>query len=86
VSHATTPVRIPTPVTVDDARLARERWFLLALLMSSVAINYIDRGNLSVAATRIAAEFNIKGRQRGSSAFVFLLDLRHVSDRRRLAD
>lgn len=60
MSHAPTPVRIPTPVTVDNARVVRERWFLLALLVSSVAINYIDRGNLSVAATRIAAEFNIR--------------------------
>lgn len=29
---------------------ARSRWFILALLVLSVSINYIDRGNLSIAA------------------------------------
>ncbi len=46
-------------IPADEARRVRERWFLLAMLVASVAINYIDRGNLSVAATRIADEFHI---------------------------
>src|SRR5580658_6444130 len=34
----------------------RGQWIVLALLVVSVTINYIDRGNLSIAASRLASE------------------------------
>jgi ACS family D-galactonate transporter-like MFS transporter len=38
---------------------ARGQWILLALLVVSVTINYIDRGNLSIAASRLSSELAI---------------------------
>jgi MFS family permease len=38
---------------------ARGQWILLSLLVVSVTINYIDRGNLSIAASRIAGELQL---------------------------
>jgi MFS family permease len=38
---------------------ARGQWILLALLVVSVTINYIDRGNLSIAASRLSTELAI---------------------------
>jgi len=37
----------------------RGQWILLALLVLSVTINYIDRGNLSIAASRLSTELQI---------------------------
>lgn len=37
----------------------RGQWILLALLVISVTINYIDRGNLSIAASRLSAELQL---------------------------
>lgn len=37
----------------------RSQWILLALLVVSVTINYIDRGNLSIAASRLASELSL---------------------------
>jgi MFS family permease len=37
----------------------RGQWILLALLVLSVTINYIDRGNLSIAASRISSELQL---------------------------
>lgn len=37
----------------------RGQWILLTLLVISVTINYIDRGNLSIAAPRLASELRI---------------------------
>jgi len=51
------------------------RWVLLALLVASICINYVDRGNLSVAAATPAfrADLNIDSRDLGVlfSAFFF---------------
>jgi len=44
---------------------AREQWIVLALLVVSVSINYIDRGNLSVAADRLADELKLNPTQVG---------------------
>ena len=41
-------------------RRARGQWILLALLVVSVTINYIDRGNLSIAASRLSSELQIQ--------------------------
>jgi len=38
---------------------ARGQWILLSLLVVSVTINYIDRGNLSIAASRLAGELQL---------------------------
>src|SRR5271168_3569322 len=38
---------------------ARGQWTILALLVISVTINYIDRGNLSIAASRLSAELQL---------------------------
>ncbi len=38
---------------------ARGQWILLSLLVISVTINYIDRGNLSIAASRLSSELQI---------------------------
>src|SRR5580658_8002965 len=38
---------------------ARGQWILLSLLVVSVTINYIDRGNLSIAASRLSGELQI---------------------------
>jgi ACS family D-galactonate transporter-like MFS transporter len=37
----------------------RGQWIILTLLVVSVTINYIDRGNLSIAASRLATELQI---------------------------
>lgn len=44
---------------------AGPQWFVLALLVISVSINYIDRGNLSIAADRIAGELSLNPAQVG---------------------
>jgi ACS family D-galactonate transporter-like MFS transporter len=52
---------------------ARGQWILLALLVVSVTINYIDRGNLSVAASRLSIELQVDPEKIGillSSFFV----------------
>ena len=41
------------------------QWILLALLVASVFINYIDRGNLSVSATNIVRELGLTKTQMG---------------------
>jgi MFS family permease len=38
---------------------ARGQWILLSLLVVSVTINYIDRGNLSIAASRLSSELQL---------------------------
>jgi len=38
---------------------ARGQWILLSLLVISVTINYIDRGNLSIAASRLSTELQL---------------------------
>ncbi len=41
------------------------RWGIIALLLSSVCINYIDRGSLSVAAPVLSEEFSLSPRHLG---------------------
>jgi len=43
----------------NQANIARGNWTVLALLVASVAINYIDRGNLSVAGRDLSAELRL---------------------------
>src|SRR5947209_4281890 len=46
-------------------------WLIVALLVLSVGINYVDRGSLSVAAPRLAKEFELGPRQLGSLLAAF---------------
>ncbi|HYM11311.1 MAG TPA: MFS transporter [Bryobacterales bacterium] len=43
----------------------RVNWWLLALLVASCCINYIDRGNLSIAAPQLAQELSLGPKQLG---------------------
>ena len=43
----------------------RVRWSVLALLVASIFINYIDRSNLSVAVTNIEKDLSLDDRQAG---------------------
>ena len=56
-----TLTRMASGVRVDgnQANIARGNWTVLALLVASVAINYIDRGNLSVAGRDLSAELRL---------------------------
>jgi MFS family permease len=58
-SQATTPARLA------PARLPAALWLALALLVISVAINYVDRGNLSIAAPMLKDELGISPGQLG---------------------
>ena len=46
-------------MTAPMSTRVRGQWFLLALLVVSVTINYIDRGNLSIAASRLSSELQL---------------------------
>lgn len=50
---------------VDQNRMTAMQWRVLALLTFSVFINYIDRGNLSVAARQLGDELGIDKTQLG---------------------
>lgn len=52
-------------MTDEALRPHRLHWWALALLVISVCINYIDRGNLSVAATSISKDLNLNPAQLG---------------------
>ncbi len=54
-----------------DSRMSAAQWAVLALLVSSVYINYLDRGNLSVAARQIGEELHIREGQLGLLASAF---------------
>jgi MFS transporter, ACS family, D-galactonate transporter len=49
----------------DDSKIARGMVVVVVLLMISVLINYIDRGNLSIAASMIQDELKISHSQLG---------------------
>ncbi len=46
-------------------RVTRLEWFVLVLLVASVAINYIDRGTLSVAGVALSNELHLKPNELG---------------------
>jgi len=49
-----------------ESRLTRAQWAVLALLVISICINYIDRGALSVAAPSLARELHFNKTQLGA--------------------
>ncbi|HEY7618083.1 MAG TPA: MFS transporter, partial [Terriglobales bacterium] len=49
----------------DDKRLSGALWRVLILLAFSLFINYVDRGNLSIAAPLLKQEFHLSASQLG---------------------
>src|SRR6195256_344209 len=49
-----------------ESRLTRAHWVVLALVVISICINYIDRGALSVAAPSLARELHFNKTQLGA--------------------
>ena len=57
---------LATPATRSDpSNASRAQWPVVALLVVSVAINYIDRGNLSIAAPLLKVEMGVSPSQLG---------------------
>ncbi len=52
-------------------RMSKSEWFLLTLLIVSIFINYIDRGNLSVAAPLLEKDLALSPLQGGSMLSAF---------------
>lgn len=52
-------------MSVTPAVLTRKQWMLFALLLVSVWINYIDRGNLGVAAPLLGPELGLSNTEMG---------------------
>lgn len=57
--------------TSDAPRPSRSFWPALALLAICVLINYVDRGNLSIAAPNLKDEFRLSGTQLGTLLAAF---------------
>src|ERR1700676_3040946 len=53
------------PAATIDNRLPAASWRVLALLAFSVFINYVDRGNLSIAAPLLKMELHLSASQLG---------------------
>lgn len=56
------------PVTLSESRLqagSRIQWMVLILLVISVCINYVDRGNLSIASVALSHELGLRPDQLG---------------------
>src|SRR5712671_636694 len=58
-------VHLPTASANENNRLARPVNRLIALLALAALINYIDRGNLSIAASLLKVELNLSASQLG---------------------
>src|SRR5271157_4951320 len=52
-------VPVPTSAAAKETALSAQEWRVLALLVFSAFLNYIDRANLSVGATNIQAELHL---------------------------
>jgi MFS transporter, ACS family, D-galactonate transporter len=56
---------MPTPTESPSKGIPRPLWIVLALLAISIFINYIDRGNLSIAAPMLKDELDISAARLG---------------------
>jgi MFS transporter, ACS family, D-galactonate transporter len=56
---------VASPTTAPAKAVSRLEWFVLILLVISVAINYVDRGNLSVTGVALSRELQLKPHQLG---------------------
>src|ERR1017187_6461870 len=60
-------MRVATADTQQETReISGQQWLLLGLLVLSIAINYIDRANLSVAVDDLRREFSVDDKQVGT--------------------
>lgn len=72
LSHIPFTAAAPIDNHIDQtALLSRSRLILLALLVTSILVNYIDRGALSVAIPAIELEFSLTPSQKGLLLSVF---------------
>src|ERR1700704_2986465 len=60
-----------TPANSASTNLTTAQWRVLLLLVFSVFINYIDRGNLSVAAPNLMVELHLSATQMGALLSAF---------------
>jgi len=56
---------VASPTTATSKAVTRLEWFVLILLVISVAINYVDRGNLSVTGQALTKELDLKQHELG---------------------
>ena len=65
---------------LDPLKMTRREWVVVALLVASVVINYVDRSNLSLAVPILAKQFRISPLQAGEllSAFFWTYALVQV--------
>src|SRR5689334_7922691 len=71
---------VVTQLPVETSRSAARRWVVIALLFTAVLVNYIDRGNLSIAAVPVMREFGASASTMGTllSAFFWTYALLQV--------
>ncbi|CAH1196871.1 MULTISPECIES: MFS transporter [Paenibacillus] len=62
----------PSPASVPQAPKVGLRWGIILLLLLGAVVNYLDRSNLSIANTTIAAEFGLSSTQMGLLLSAFL--------------
>ena len=65
---------------------SRFHWFALWLLVISVGINYLDRGNLSVALSSIERDIHLNQDQLGQLGTAFFVSYSLLPDCRRQID
>lgn len=66
------PQEVKTSQGANARQVPRIRWFLIVLLVVGAVVNYLDRSNLSIANTTIAAEFGLSQTQMGFLLSAFL--------------
>jgi MFS transporter, ACS family, D-galactonate transporter len=59
------PIPVAAQSAINGASMTRRRWLMLTLLLLAIVVNYVDRGNLSVAAPGLIAELHLSPVQMG---------------------
>jgi MFS transporter, ACS family, D-galactonate transporter len=59
-------MRVATADAQETRKISGQQWLLLGLLVLSIAINYIDRANLSVAVDDLRRELRVDDKQMGT--------------------
>ncbi|MHA7579021.1 MFS transporter [Paenibacillus vandeheii] len=62
----------PSPASVTQTPKVGLRWGIILILLLGAIVNYLDRSNLSIANTTIAAEFGLSSTQMGLLLSAFL--------------
>lgn len=63
------------PLTANPPQISRLRWGIILILLLAAVVNYLDRANLSIANTTIAAEFGFSQTEMGLLLSAFLWPL-----------